>query len=50
MVAFLSGGAIGAGLFIGSGTAFQTGGPASVFLGFLIVGKLCALHWSRCDS
>ncbi|KAI1027568.1 hypothetical protein LB504_011618 [Fusarium proliferatum] len=40
------GGAIGAGLFIGSGTAFQTGGPASVFLGFLIVGKLCTLHWS----
>ena len=35
-----SGGAIGAGLFVGSGGAFQTGGPASVFLGFLIVGKL----------
>lgn len=32
------GGAIGAGLFVGSGGAFQTGGPASVFLGFLIVG------------
>jgi yeast amino acid transporter len=35
-----SGGAIGAGLFIGSGGAFQTGGPASVLLGFIIVGEL----------
>jgi amino acid transporter len=34
-----SGGAIGAGLFVGSGGAFQTGGPASVLLGFMIVGK-----------
>ena len=33
-----SGGAIGAGLFIGSGGAFQTGGPASVLIGFLLVG------------
>lgn len=33
-----SGGAIGAGLFIGSGGAFQTGGPASVLLGFMIIG------------
>jgi amino acid transporter len=33
-----SGGAIGAGLFINSGSAFQQGGPASVLLGFLIVG------------
>lgn len=32
------GGAIGAGLFIGSGGAFQTGGPASVLIGFLIIG------------
>ncbi|KAJ4276390.1 hypothetical protein AU210_011126 [Fusarium oxysporum f. sp. radicis-cucumerinum] len=37
------GGAIGAGLFIGSGGAFQTGGPASVFLGFLIVGVMVYL-------
>lgn len=35
----VSGGAIGAGLFIGSGGAFQTGGPASVFIGFMVVGK-----------
>ena len=33
-----SGGAIGAGLFVGSGGAFQTGGPASVLLGFMIIG------------
>ena len=35
-----SGGAIGAGLFVGSGSAFQTGGPGSVLLGFMIVGML----------
>jgi amino acid permease len=34
-----SGGAIGAGLFIGSGGAFQSGGPGSVLIGFMIVGK-----------
>ena len=33
-----SGGAIGAGLFVGTGGAFQTGGPAAVFLGFIIIG------------
>ncbi|EMF11560.1 AA_permease-domain-containing protein [Sphaerulina musiva SO2202] len=37
------GGAIGAGLFVGSGTAFQTGGPASVLLGFIIVGLMVYL-------
>ncbi|KJR80322.1 amino acid transporter [Sporothrix schenckii 1099-18] len=37
------GGAIGAGLFVGSGGAFQNGGPASVFLGFLIVGVMVYL-------
>lgn len=37
------GGAIGAGLFIGSGGAFQTGGPGSVLLGFLIVGIMVYL-------
>lgn len=35
-----SGGAIGSGLFIGSASAFTSGGPASVFLGFFIIGKL----------
>ncbi|RFU29503.1 hypothetical protein B7463_g6842, partial [Scytalidium lignicola] len=38
-----SGGAIGAGLFVSSGGAFQTGGPASVLLGFLIVGGMIYL-------
>ena len=42
-----SGGAIGAGLFVGSGSAFQTGGPGSVLLGFMIVGTLYAI--SICD-
>ncbi|KAI1335131.1 amino-acid permease inda1 [Xylariaceae sp. FL0016] len=32
------GGAIGAGLFIGSGKALYTGGPAALILGYLIVG------------
>ncbi|KAI5201672.1 AAT family amino acid transporter [Aureobasidium subglaciale] len=32
------GGAIGAGLFIGSGNAFQSGGPGSVLIGFMLVG------------
>lgn len=32
------GGAIGAGLFVGSGSAFQTGGPASVIIGFTLIG------------
>jgi amino acid transporter len=33
-----SGGAIGAGLFIGSGGAFQNGGPGAVLIGFIIIG------------
>jgi amino acid transporter len=37
------GGAIGAGLFVGSSSAFQNGGPASVILGFLIVGIMIYL-------
>ncbi|KAK6383069.1 hypothetical protein LTS17_003739 [Exophiala oligosperma] len=37
------GGAIGAGLFIGSGGAFQTGGPGSVLLGFMIIGLMVYL-------
>ena len=32
------GGAIGAGLFIGSGGALRTGGPASLVLDFIIIG------------
>ncbi|RMZ86628.1 hypothetical protein DV736_g6150, partial [Chaetothyriales sp. CBS 134916] len=37
------GGAIGAGLFVSSGGAFQTGGPASVLIGFLIIGFMLYL-------
>jgi amino acid transporter len=37
------GGAIGAGLFVGSGGAFQTGGPGSVLLGFMIIGLMVYL-------
>ncbi|KAI5864127.1 amino-acid permease inda1 [Durotheca rogersii] len=32
------GGSIGAGFFVGSGRALSTGGPASLFLDFLIIG------------
>ncbi|KAI5276389.1 AAT family amino acid transporter [Aureobasidium subglaciale] len=39
------GGAIGAGLFIGSGSAFQSGGPGSVLIGFMLVFKcMTAFH------
>ncbi|KAH8814836.1 amino-acid permease inda1 [Xylogone sp. PMI_703] len=34
------GGAIGAGLFVGSGSALATGGPASLLLGYIIVGSM----------
>jgi amino acid transporter len=37
------GGAIGAGLFVGSGGALQTGGPASLLLGFMIIGGMIYL-------
>ncbi|KAM3421764.1 putative amino-acid permease P7G5.06 [Cercospora zeina] len=37
------GGAIGAGLFIGSGGAFQTGGPAAVLVGFALIGGMIYL-------
>ncbi|KIW17551.1 hypothetical protein PV08_04745 [Exophiala spinifera] len=34
------GGSIGAGLFVGSGSSLQSGGPAAVVLGFIIVGAM----------
>jgi len=34
------GGSIGAGLFVGSGSSLQSGGPASLILGFIIVGVM----------
>ncbi|OAP57211.1 hypothetical protein AYL99_07949 [Fonsecaea erecta] len=37
------GGAIGAGLFISSGGAFQTGGPGAVLIGFMIIGFMVYL-------
>jgi amino acid permease len=45
-----SGGAIGAGLFVGSGNAFQTGGPASVLLGFIIIGTFYNISFATCDN
>ena len=36
----LAGGAIGAGLFVGSGSALQSGGPASVVICFIIIGVM----------
>lgn len=35
---YLPGGAIGAGLFVGSGAALQSGGPASLVICYLIIG------------
>ncbi|TVY48771.1 putative amino-acid permease [Lachnellula occidentalis] len=37
------GGAIGAGLFVSSASAFTTGGPGSVLIGFLIIGFMIYL-------
>ena len=40
------GGAIGTGLFIGSGSALATGGPAAVILGWGLIGMMlfCVIH------
>ena len=36
----VTGGSIGAGLFVGSGSALQSGGPAALVIGFIIVGVM----------
>ncbi|WPH02826.1 Hypothetical protein R9X50_00569400 [Acrodontium crateriforme] len=40
------GGSIGTGLFVGSGKALETGGPASVLIGFGLIGIMlyCTVH------
>lgn len=38
-----TGGAIGAGLFVGSGSALHTGGPASLVICFIIIGLMLLL-------
>lgn len=36
------GGSIGTGLFVGSGSALGTGGPAALVIAFLIIGFVCS--------
>lgn len=38
------GGSIGAGLFVGSGAALRTGGPAALLIGFGIIGIVSPAH------
>lgn len=38
-IKYPSGGAIGAGLFVGTASAYQTGGPGAVLIGFMIIGE-----------
>ena len=40
------GGSIGTGLFVGSGSSLATGGPASLLLGFSLIGAMlyCTVH------
>jgi amino acid transporter len=37
------GGSIGAGLFVGSGSALSSGGPASLVIDFIIIGVMLLL-------
>ncbi|GMF02907.1 unnamed protein product [[Candida] boidinii] len=40
------GGSIGTGLFVGSGGALRTGGPAGVLIGWILTGSMmyCTVH------
>lgn len=44
MIAF--GGAVGTGLFVGAGSALQTGGPAALLISFVLIGMMlyCVTH------
>jgi amino acid transporter len=37
------GGSIGAGLFVGSGSALSSGGPASLVIDFIVIGVMLLL-------
>lgn len=41
------GGSIGAGLFVGSGSALATGGPASLLICFIIIGVVSISTWGH---
>lgn len=43
------GGSIGAGLFVGSGSALSTGGPAALLIGFAIIG-IVSVFEERCQG
>ena len=40
------GGSIGTGLFVGSGNALATGGPASLVISFILTGSMLSIHRS----
>jgi len=41
------GGSIGAGLFVGSGSALRRGGPAALLICFGIIGIVCTMPTSE---
>ena len=44
------GGSIGAGLFVGSGGALSTGGPAALLIGFGIIGIVSCWHAAQLQN